>query len=274
MAGRARTFTKNTANYMSLGNSGVGAMLSGLATFSVSARIRIASTTAGVNDNNVLAAISNGTTSGFALCLDGSGPFVRLSARSVSTDARQVKSGTTALSTGIDYYIGGVVKIGAKTIEPFLNGVSEGVSGALTFANATWTLGTPTDNDAVGGFQAPPTTTPVQFDGEISQIALWSSALVASDFASLAAGTLPTSVQAGTLIYYLPVNTGSSPELPTVGTAQGTITGSLPLVGVVTPRSISVGASRANTASVAASRANTAAVAARRATTIAVGASQ
>lgn len=272
---RARTFTKNTANYMSCGTSGLGTILSGLSVFSVAARVRVgAGFSAGVNDNNILGIINSGTTGGFALSIDGTGPKLRCSSRSVSTDARQALTATTVLTTGIDYYVGVVVNIGAKTLTLYVNGVSDGAASGLAYANATWTLGTPTDNDAVGGFQAPPTATTVQLDGEISQVAIWNTDLSAADFATLAGGTAADGVKAANIRWYLKIDGLSSPELPTVGTPQGTIAGSLPVVGAVTPRSISVGASRANTVAVSASRAVAVTVGANRATTIAVGASQ
>lgn len=272
---RARTFSKNTANYMSLGGSGLGSLLNGLAVFSVAARIRLgAGLSGGVNDNNIVGVIASGTTGGFALSIDGTGTKLRCSSRSVSTDARQALTATTVLTTGIDYYVGVVVNIGAKTITLYVNGVSDGTVGGLAYANAVWTLGTPTDNDAIGGFQAPPPSTSVQFDGEISQVALWNTALTAGNFATVAAGTAADAVAAANLLWYLKIDGLSSPELPTVGTPQGTITGSLPVVGPVVARTISVGASRANTVAVGASRAVTVAVGANRATTVSVGASQ
>ena len=231
----ARIFTKNLANYMGLGNGSLGALLSGKAAFSVHARIKVASTTAGANDNNVLTVIDQGATVGFTLCIDGTGgaPKFRISARSVSTDARQAKSGGTTLTLGAEYFVGGVVDIGGKSITVYVNGVSDGVGSALTFANATWTLGSPTLPDMVGGYNSPPVATIDLFDGVIGDVTLWSGTLAGSDFASLAAGTSPALVSPGTLLYYLPIGGSTNPEQPVVGTPVGTITGSIPPVSDV-----------------------------------------
>src|SRR4051812_17518454 len=107
MAGRARTFTKNLANYMSLGNKGLGTLLSGASVFSVAARVKLGTgLTGAANDNNILTALLNGVTLGFALSIDGTGPKLRCSLRSVSTDAKQSASATTVLTTGTTYYVG------------------------------------------------------------------------------------------------------------------------------------------------------------------------
>jgi hypothetical protein len=214
---------------MSLGVSGLATILSGRGVFSMHAKIRIASTTTGANDNNILVANINGATIGAVLNVDGTAgaPKVRISARSVNTDGRQVKSGATTIGVGVDAYVGGIVNIAGDTIEVYLNGVSDGSVG-VTFANATWTLGTPTGADTVGGYLAPPSATADQFDGQISEIAVWSSALSGANFATLAGGTPASSVSAGTLVYYLPIAGTTSPEPPTVGAPSGTITGSLP----------------------------------------------
>lgn len=221
-----RVFTKNLANYMSLGNAGIGALINGATVVSVDARIRIASITTGQNDNNILGVIVNGITGGLALSIDGTNTKLRCSSRSVGTDARQALTAGTTLAIGVDYYVGVVVDFTGKTITLYVNGVADGTIGSLAFANNAFTLGTPTDNDAVGGFQAPSTSTAVQFGGVISEVAVWTTALTSTQFATLATGVTADTV--GSPVYYLKIGGVSSPEPPTIGTAQGTITGSLP----------------------------------------------
>ena len=221
-----RVFTKNLANYMSLGNSGLGTILNGAAVVSVDARIRIAGTTTGQNDNDIVAAIVNGVSAGLVLSVDGTSTKLRCAARSAAADVKQALTATTALVVGVDYYVGAVVDFTGKTITLFLNGVSDGTVASLAFANNTFTLGTPTDADVVGGFRAPPLATTDQFNGVISEIAVWTSALTAGQFATLATGVAATTV--GSPAYYLKIGGSASPELATVGTPSGTITGSLP----------------------------------------------
>jgi hypothetical protein len=225
----SRVFTKNLANYMALGTSGVGTLLSGKGVYSVHAKVKITSVSTTTGANNILSVILNGTTSACGFGIEGVGgtPKVRISARSVSTDTKQTKVGATTISLATPTYVGGVVNIAGDALSVYLNGTLDGTS-TVTFANPTVTLGTPTEQDAVGSYKAPPTATSDQFDGEISEIAVWSIALGATDFATLATGATADTVQAGSLLYYLKIGGTASPELPTVGTAQGTITGSLP----------------------------------------------
>lgn len=225
----SRVFTKNLANYMSLGTSGIGSLLAGASAVSVHAKVKVTSVTTGTGDNVILSILINGTTTGVGFGIDGTAgnPKVRVSARSVSTDTKQSKSGATTIPLSTTTYVGGVVNIAGDSLQVFLNGVSDG-SAAVTFANTSFTLGTPTDSDTVGGYRAPPVVTTDQFDGEIGEIAVWTSALTATDYATLATGATADTVQAGSLVYYLKIGGTTSPEPPTVGTAQGTITGSLP----------------------------------------------
>lgn len=226
----SRLFTKNLANYMSLGTGGLGAVLSGRGFFSIHAKIKIASTTTGATDNNILNVVIDGTTIGLALNLDGTGgtPKLALSVRSVNTDARQVATGATTLTPGVTAYVGGTVDVPDDIMQVYLNGVRDAIASPVTLANLSWTLGTPTAADTVGGYQAPPTATADQFNGEISEIAIWATILSVTEFATLATGAAADTVNSGALVYYLKIGGTASPELPTVGTAQGTITGSLP----------------------------------------------
>lgn len=224
----ARTFAKDTSKYMSLGSSAIGTIMNGATAVSVHARIRPASVSAGVNDNNILAVIVGGTTVGLALSIDGTTSKLRCSARSVVGDARQALTGGTALSMGVEYSVGVVVDFTGKTITLYLNGVADGTVGTLAFANNTYTQGTPTDNDAVGGFRAPAVATTDQLDGAIGHVAVWTSALSGANFVSLAQATPASAV--GTPAWFLPIGGAASPELATVGTPSGTITGTLPAV--------------------------------------------
>jgi hypothetical protein len=224
---RRRAFAKDLTRYMSLGVSGLGTLLNGLAAFSGHAKIRYTTLSGGVNDNNILTAILNGLTSGLAFCVDGTVSKLRISARSVSTDTRQALTGTAVLSAGVDYYVGFAVDIAGKTLTLYVNGVAAGSATGLTFANAAWTLGTPTDSDAVGGYRAPPVATSDQWDGLIGDLTIWRSVLAASDFATLATGVDPSTVVAGSLAWNLPLRGTASPEVATTGGLNATLTGLL-----------------------------------------------
>lgn len=227
--GRRRSTTKNTANYESLGNSGLGTLLNGLGTFSLFARIRFRTFSAGVNDNSILTVLMVGTTVGVAFCINGATPKLRIGARSVSPgDARQTVDGGTTLAVDTDYNVGAVIDVAGDTMELFINGVSDAGPTAVTFANAAWTLGVPTDADAIGGFRAPPVATAELFDGVIGDLAAWSSKLVAADYNSLQTSA-PSAVQSGTLIWYMPNDGRASPETSLTGGLTGTITGDVPV---------------------------------------------
>lgn len=244
----ARVFTKNLANYMSLGSGALGAVLNGLGVFSVHAKIRFASLSGGINDNNIVTAIINGTTVGLAFSIDGTSSKLRVSARSVSTDSRQALTAASALFAGIDYSVGVIVDVTGDTLQLFLNGTSNAGPTGVTFANATWTLGTPTDNDAIGGFKAPPTATSDQFDGELSELAVWNIALSGANWTALAAGAAANTVASGNLLDYMTLNGYQSPETSTVGTLTGTITGSVPpITRLVLPPAIATWVAKAPT---------------------------
>lgn len=222
---------------MSLGVSGLGTILSGKNKISMSAKVNITSVDTGANNNPIISTLIDGTSFGIALNIDGTGGLarVRMSARSVTGEARQLKSGATAFNFGVDTYVGGVMDVAGDLIEVFLGGASDG-SASVAFGNSVWTLGVPTGSDTIGGFLAPPATTPDQFAGTIAEIAIWASAtdsLSAANYASLASGVPASSVRADILVYYLPIAGAASPELPTTGSPQGTITGSLPAVSYV-----------------------------------------
>lgn len=235
---------------MSLGVSGLASLLSGAAQASFSAKINIASFDSVLNGNNVIAAILNGTTVGAVLSIDGTGgvAHARLAGRSVSGDARQAVTGGTQLNVGQTYFIGGIIDYAADTITVYVNGVSDGSSG-VTFANTTFTLGTPTGADTVGGYLAPPGATADQFAGALGEIAVWTSALTGTDFSDLASGVVASSVSPGTLVEYLKIGGIASPEVATAG-VNGTITGALPLV-FIPPTGGLVHTGRAPTATVA-----------------------
>jgi Concanavalin A-like lectin/glucanases superfamily len=227
----SRVFTKNLANYMTLGTSGLGSLLSGAAVLSVHALITAHSTDIGNGDNAIVTVLSNSTTIGVQLNLDGtvSPPVARINARSVSTDAKQSKSGATAVALQTPTFVGGVVDLAGDAVQVYRNGVLDG-SASVVFANTTFTLGTPLEGDTIGGYRTPPVSTTDQFDGEISEVAIWTTGLTGPDFATLATGAAANTVQSGSLVYYVKLTGTASPEVPTVGTPLGTIVGTVPAV--------------------------------------------
>jgi hypothetical protein len=226
----ARTFTKNAANYCSLGIGSIGPLLSGVGKFSVGAWVRLTSVTAGADDNTLITVIDNAASVGMVLSIDGSianNPKIRAAARSVSTDTKRTKSGNTTIPLGVDVHIGATYDIAGQTLSVYFNGIPDG-SGAAVFANGVWTFGTPTSPDTLSGYLAPPATAS-QLDGVLSEIALWTTGgLTDPEFARLGAGHSALKVRRDRLVWYMQLKGTVSPEQSVIGGIVATITGSLP----------------------------------------------
>jgi len=232
----ARDFTANTANYMSLGANAIGPLIDGAASFSVHFRVVFDTfhASGGAVGRDMVSACINSTTAGFAIShLDPSGisgPRLRCGARSVSTDTYRVLDSSTDLSTGTEYGIGCVYQISADNIVIYLNGASDGSGISGTWANASYTNGTPTAHDGLGA--AFGGTTPVsadrQLDGRLSEVAIWAGDIGAAGFASLGADRVsPLLVRPELLVSYFPLLGKYSPEIDVVGGLAGTITGTV-----------------------------------------------
>lgn len=67
---------------------------------------------------------------------------------------------------------------------------------------------------------------PIQFmNGDIARVAMWNIALSSADRASLAAGALPSTIQAGNLVFYAPLAGTASPEPDLINANNLTVTG-------------------------------------------------
>lgn len=58
------------------------------------------------------------------------------------------------------------------------------------------------------------------FNGKIAHVAIWSIELSDAEIAQLAAGALPTTIQPGSLVYYVPLNTATATVNTVTSTAQ------------------------------------------------------
>ena len=140
----ARDFTKNLSNYYSLGVNAIGPLIHGASAISVAMWANLDTIGAAGFDSDHLGVAINGSTAGVAIGVQGTitPKTLRVGGRSVSTDAFQVRDTITGYGTGTWQHIGGVLNFGADTITPYWNGVAEN-GGAVTFANTTYTNGTP-----------------------------------------------------------------------------------------------------------------------------------
>ena len=230
----ARDFSKNTANYVSLGANRLNPLLAGAARISVHAWINVDSYSAGMSDNRVLGVqFDNSNGSALLLLIDGSGAnkVVRLYARS-QLETLQTRAGLVNVSTGAWHGVGGVIDFPGDTIRPYLDGAADN-PGGVSFGAASYTPGTPTTaTDVVGANIAPPTGANFQLDGRIAELALWRDDIGAAGFAALGQGFSPLLVRPQALVFYLPLRGyggAGGPEIVPRGGGTATIGGSVPV---------------------------------------------
>ena len=225
----ARDFTKNTANYMNIGTEVAVALVSGASAVSIAAWVYYDTISNADNNNRIFTAIIDGVNGGIMLATGASGAnnLVRVGGRSQSADGFQAVNGTTNIPTGQWIHMGGVLNIGGDVIRVYYNGTQE-ASTAVTFGAATYTdNGAPTKQDAIGGYQDPPTVTAVQIDGRIAELGLWAGDIGTAGFEQLNDGFSPLMVRPDLLVAYWPLIGNNSPETDIVSAKNGTITGTI-----------------------------------------------
>lgn len=223
----ARDFTKDTANRMSLGTGGLGSLLNGASAVSFSAIVTLDTITSGSNNNRVINWVINAATAGGYLAVhNGTSAVVRVGARSSVADGFQTANGTTVLSTGTEYQIGGVVDYANDRVRVYVNGARE-ANATVTFAATSYTHGTPTAVDSISGDNIPPSSTSPQVDGRISEVCIWSGDIGDDGFAQLGDRISAVLVRPNLIVDYLPLMGANSPERGWFGLLSGTITGTV-----------------------------------------------
>lgn len=109
----------------------------------------------------------------------------------------------------------GAVFISGTNRSAFLNGANKGTNSS---AMGTTT----TTRSAIGALLR--STAVGFFSGRLAHVSVWSVALADADFASLAAGALPSSVQAANLLAYLPLTSDFTDTKGNVWTNNGSAT--------------------------------------------------
>ena len=232
----AVTFTKNLSNRLLYGAGGIGAGLNGAVSISIHCWIWIVSvSTTGANQNGIVLNIVNGSSAGAELSLDATSgnPRVRMSTRSVGTDARQAFSGTNNIPTGQWVTIGATVNFTSKVIRTYLNGVPDAVSGTLAHANNSYTYGTPTAEDALGGYFTTTPDTNGQTDGHVGEVGIWKGDIGDIGFLQLARWS-PRIVRPQLLHEYFSL-IRSGDVNGKRNRAAGTVTGSIPTASGIAP---------------------------------------
>ena len=222
----ARDFTKNIANYLTLGVDAIGALIDGASAISVACWTTYDTIDASAGGNFIW---RNGSGVGAAntINLDGTGSGrLRIVGHSVVADAGQVALGSSGLTAGTQYHVGAMIDYAGDSITAYLNGVADGTTG-VTFSNATYIHTPSTTEDAIGANTTPPGVSTGQFDGRISELAIWTSNIGPSGFAMVSNCISPTAVSPSTLVFYMRLLGVDSPELSTVSSVTGTITGSV-----------------------------------------------
>lgn len=220
----SRTFTKDIANFLNFGTSSIASLINGASQVSIHQWLYANSFTGADNDNRTITVAIDGLNGGVILCTTST-PFWRVGGRSQAADGFQVASSTTTPVTGVWVSLGGVLDFANDKIYVYVNGVLEKTQ-SVTFGASTYTLGTPTGGDKIGAGIGLATNT--QFDGNISQTAIWTSDIGVGGFSLLGKGYSPFRISASTLIFYAPLLGTSSPEPDMVSGKLGTITGSVP----------------------------------------------
>lgn len=225
----ARDFSKNTSNYMTIGVGALGPILNGAGAISAHAIVTGDTLDAtSVDDNRILSIAIDGASSALRLHTKGDvNKRLNVAGRSVITDALQSVEGTTTMSTGTEYSCGGVLDIAGDKIRVYLNGSQE-ANTAVTFNNATYTHGTPTDSDRIGAdMTTPPFATHFQWDGSIAEVAVWAGDIGTDGFYQLNKRISALLVRPDLLIFYAPLWGKASPEPDIVSGKVGTITGTV-----------------------------------------------
>lgn len=224
----SRTFTKNSSNLMLLGVGVAQSLLSVARRISVHAWANYATATSGATDNTIVHFKGNSTASFLFFGLDGSGsrPVFRLGGRSISTDSFQSAASSSSLWAGGWFCGGGVIDY-AGTIDVYKDGSHE-TRATASFGSASWSAGTPSSNDSIGG-NGDSSNTNAMLNGQIAEVAIWAEAISPLAFAELAAGVHPFYLRnAPPPLIYFPLTGADSPERDFASGLTGTITGSVP----------------------------------------------
>lgn len=196
----------------------IEALLSGASAFSVAAKVNYDAITDASSSQRIFTGFVNGASTGFLLATAFSSPnnFLRLQGRSVSTDSLQtVDATTTNITAGVLRTLGGVWNIGGDAMRGYINGVQE-MSGAATFANATYTPGTPTGQASIGITNC---------NGLLAELAIWKVDIGTAGMLEFHRGKDPRLISPGNLVYYHPGHNATDPDLKSgiVAEVVGTI---------------------------------------------------
>ncbi len=239
----SRIFTKNIANYMSMGAGNIGPLFNGASVVSISLWIfpnSFGGSTI-VDGDDVLTVWHSSTAACFGFrCNRSTGPTDdsgHISLRRLGTDGASVgnRCGATAIPTGQWTHIGGIMPMdGATFPDIYKNGLNDNsATGASAATSGTFLYQNSSPRDESIGMAAQVGSGPIsitrQFDGYIAEVALWAGDIGASNISSLSKGFSPMKVRPDLLRNYYPLYGGSSPEQDIKGGKGAIIAGALPM---------------------------------------------
>jgi hypothetical protein len=228
---------------MGLGIAAVGPLVNGFGKVFVHVLTTIDTFTAASAACNDLFGVmmTSGASLDFFFNNSGANPLLAVGGRSVTTDGFQSRTGLVTIPTGSLISIAGLWDFAGDAIRPYVNGVVDN-PGAATFANSAYThsaSGTALDRIGCTGATAAGITTTRQNDGRESELSIWNASTWSDAVANAVAAQLAANIRANTvpcvvsgvalahLIDYMKLLGNDSPETSTVGTLQGTITGTI-----------------------------------------------
>lgn len=227
-----RTFSKDAGKYLTFTAGTLNGLISGAAKVFLHCFARYnAALSSAANSNNRLLSISLDSVTGAGLLLNvRSTGVINAAARSSTADSLQTQTSVATLSQGVTYSVAAEYNFAGDSITPYLNGTASG-GGAVTFAAESYTPGSPTAADAIGGDDAPPNTNN-QWPGYIDRVSIWTgtASASASDLCT-ALETTPAnevSVTGWTLAEYFLLMEPSNRETGVVASTRAAATGILP----------------------------------------------
>jgi len=169
-----------TDDYVDFGSGATGDLINNASAMSFSVWV-----TPNTDSGSIMMPISNiidSTSNGFNLRLDNSGVNVYqllVGGRSIETDAFQFHTSSGSYSINTTHHVVGILNYSGDEISLYVDGVFEGTT-SVTFGANTYTQGTPTTNDSIGG-----KVTASLFSGTIKDIKIYNRALSATEIQSL-----------------------------------------------------------------------------------------
>ncbi len=144
-----------------------------------------------------------------------------IAGRSTLADSLANQSGTTTLSAGTEYALGGYIDFASPAIEVFVNGISEGLNTSMSFASSTYVATVPAGG-ATPTFGAKDKSGVVSqyFDGESSEVGFWNVKLTDAEWAALGAGVSPRLIRPDAWIEIFPM---LEPSNNIIGIMRGTV---------------------------------------------------